>query len=268
MSDGKGLAAEDQDRPDYTWSPMIVGIVLTILIFSLAIGGSYLRSSELLELELNEVGDLLAGVAGTLAFVWLIVAVFVQRAELRAQRDEWKRMGRALEAQAAIFADEKKHRTEIRVDAELEEVLVDLQRLIIKYKPISAYSVTIDPFFGFGSDIDFPKVESNPLNWDKKSIFPLALVANDAPDVVAAGLRTSLEHSLHEDGSPQTRDDHVIAVAANPQFIRICANLEDQVEGALKLMKCASSAQRLRVGRLELDKSLALLQALRRRLTK
>lgn len=52
----------------------------------------------------NEIGDTLAGFAGALAFVWLIVTVWVQSSELKLAHNESLRMARALEDQAASQA--------------------------------------------------------------------------------------------------------------------------------------------------------------------
>lgn len=46
------------------------------------------KLSRLLESSPNEVGDALAGVASTLAFLWIILTVMMQSKELKAQRSE------------------------------------------------------------------------------------------------------------------------------------------------------------------------------------
>jgi hypothetical protein len=48
----------------------------------------------------NEFGDFLAGVFAPLAFLWLAVAVFVQREELSLQRVELEHNRNALKLQA------------------------------------------------------------------------------------------------------------------------------------------------------------------------
>lgn len=82
----------------------------------------------------NELGDTLAGFAGALAFIWIVVTVAMQSLELKAQREELaltreemsgqriatQEMARAMAAQASIFEDEKQHRLEDRT-AELVE---------------------------------------------------------------------------------------------------------------------------------------------------
>ncbi|SLN55409.1 hypothetical protein PSM7751_02722 [Pseudooceanicola marinus] len=84
------------------------------------------RASEFWSLPLNSMGDALAGLAASLAFLWLIVTAFIQknelkeqRAALEAQRDELElarevqgKQLKAMEAQADIFRGEQKQRAE------------------------------------------------------------------------------------------------------------------------------------------------------------
>lgn len=51
----------------------------------------------------NEIGDAIAGVAGTLAFLWIIVTVMIQGSELRLQRRELAMTRRELMAQRKEF---------------------------------------------------------------------------------------------------------------------------------------------------------------------
>lgn len=83
----------------------------------------------------NEVGDTLAGVAGTLAFLWLIVTVMLQgkelsaqRRELRLARKESRRMADALGVQAEIFKDEQRQRREQAAKEHLDELLIGLMQ--------------------------------------------------------------------------------------------------------------------------------------------
>ncbi|MFY0311523.1 hypothetical protein ACFMBG_16655 [Leisingera sp. D0M16] len=78
----------------------------------------------------NEMGDTLAGVAGSLAFVWVVVAVLFQATELREQREEFEKMADAqsaqaevLEKQAAVFEDEQRQRDEQRAEGLLDRQL-------------------------------------------------------------------------------------------------------------------------------------------------
>lgn len=81
----------------------------------------------------NEMGDTLAGVAGSLAFVWVVVAVLLQATELREQREEFEKMAeaqsaqaRVLQKQAAVFEDEQKQRDELRAELLFNEKLRSL----------------------------------------------------------------------------------------------------------------------------------------------
>lgn len=82
----------------------------------------------------NEIGDTLAGLAGSLAFLWIIVTVALQSQELKAQREvlqaqknelklnriESAKMVQAMERQALIFEDELQDRVYNRAKASLE----------------------------------------------------------------------------------------------------------------------------------------------------
>lgn len=88
----------------------------------------------------NEVGDTLAGFAGVLAFVWIIVTVWLQAQELSEQRQELanqreemegqrkasEEMAKAMAVQAEVFFDEKKRRDEEQARQELEELIQDV----------------------------------------------------------------------------------------------------------------------------------------------
>lgn len=94
----------------------------------------------------NEVGDTLAGFAGALAFIWLIVTVTLQSQELKAQRKElqltrreFRLMAKAqagqlnlMHAQTEVFEDEKKYREEQRAadlfDQRLEASRQEIER--------------------------------------------------------------------------------------------------------------------------------------------
>lgn len=68
--------------------PVTIGLALStgfVLVVSLLVGP---KACEVTRLSLNELGDFFAGISSTLAFIWIIVAVLLQRIELQAQRDE------------------------------------------------------------------------------------------------------------------------------------------------------------------------------------
>ena len=56
----------------------------------------------------NEIGDMLAGFAGALAFIWIVVTVLLQAAELREQRDQFEKMADAQEDQVKILVEQRK----------------------------------------------------------------------------------------------------------------------------------------------------------------
>ena len=64
------------------------------------------RIWPLTNLSANEWGDFLAGVAGTLAFIWLIATVFIQSKELRLQRAEMEDNREVASEQARYIAEQ------------------------------------------------------------------------------------------------------------------------------------------------------------------
>jgi len=113
------------------------------------------RAAHLWNAPANELGDTLAGIAGALAFVWLAVAVFLQktelalqRQELAAQRAEWEKMSEALEAQARVFEDEQRERAERRSDREFDAMLDLLGRQLWDREGKSHYWFWTDPITG------------------------------------------------------------------------------------------------------------------------
>jgi hypothetical protein len=92
----------------------------------------------------NEMGDALAGFVGSLTLIWVVASVLQQSMELRAQRREFSEMVRAqdaqvsaLNAQAAIFQDEKQRRDQLEASRVLEEMLKDCLALINRFRNVS-----------------------------------------------------------------------------------------------------------------------------------
>lgn len=71
---------------------------LTALITLLFLGMSV--SKNIFSMPMNEIGDSLAGFAGVLAFLWIIVTVLLQNRDLKLQYEEIKDMKQASESQA------------------------------------------------------------------------------------------------------------------------------------------------------------------------
>nr|WP_319948579.1 hypothetical protein [uncultured Shimia sp.] len=134
--------------------PVNIGWLATLIIFGIAIwagfseycveSGCTNKFAVLSDSRPNEIGDTLAGFAGALAFVWIIVTVALQSKELAAQREELQLtrkemeeqrkatqgMARSLAAQASVFEDEQRRRTEIRSSECLEEAANHLHRCL------------------------------------------------------------------------------------------------------------------------------------------
>lgn len=117
-------------------SPIAWGILLTALVLALVVGLAYVKDeagvaayARFLALDPNAMGDTLAGIFASLAFIWIVVTVFLQSAELREQREVLKAQRKefeqmvvaqqaqvdALRAQTSVFLDEQKDRQEKRV---------------------------------------------------------------------------------------------------------------------------------------------------------
>ncbi len=95
------------------------------------------RLDQFLSSTNNEMGDTLAGFVGSLTLIWVVASVLQQSMELRAQRREFSEMARAqsaqvkaLEAQAAIFEDEKRRRDQSEAKSLYEQYLIDIGRII------------------------------------------------------------------------------------------------------------------------------------------
>jgi autonomous glycyl radical cofactor GrcA len=141
-------------------TPIKVGLILSCIVLVGFIVMSFQRNCILLETSVlecrenwerfwaskpNEIGDTLAGFAGTLAFIWIVVTVWLQSTELaeqrevlREQKEEFKLMVsaqnaqvRALEAQAAVFEHEKTMRVEAGQDQLVNSLLWALERDIV-----------------------------------------------------------------------------------------------------------------------------------------
>lgn len=88
----------------------LIGILLTLAY----VGGLYFlfddRLAEVRGLKLNEVGDLLAGVFGPLAILWLILGFLQQGISMRQHAKEIAQSAMALSMQVAEMEAQKKRR--------------------------------------------------------------------------------------------------------------------------------------------------------------
>ncbi|GAA6193331.1 hypothetical protein [Phaeobacter sp. NW0010-22] len=135
--------------------PMKVGQALTkvflLVVLILAIGPQYtnedgweLRIVSFALSPANEIGDTFAGIAGVLAFLWIIVTVWLQSKELAAQHKELKatreelkltreahqKQVSILEKQAVIFEIEQADRLEMRAKDQFDQMLGLLSELM------------------------------------------------------------------------------------------------------------------------------------------
>lgn len=124
------------------------------------------RASEFWSLPLNSMGDVLAGLAASLAFLWLIVTAFIQRNELKeqraaleAQRDELElarevqgKQLKAMEKQAEVFLDEQRARREQRAREVYENLLRILAARLgdmMHYQNVASAPSSLGDDFGF-----------------------------------------------------------------------------------------------------------------------
>ncbi|WP_293574749.1 hypothetical protein [Phaeobacter sp.] len=130
--------------------PMEVGKAFTkaflAIVMGLAVlpqytvdGGWQLRVYALFTSPPNEIGDTFAGIAGVLAFLWIIITVWLQSQELAAQRQELeatrKELKLAREAQqeqAEVFRLEQTQRKEQRAKELLERRLERISAILKK----------------------------------------------------------------------------------------------------------------------------------------
>lgn len=120
------------------WSKAFVAFVVLLAVLpNSADDGWEFRLWTFITSPPNEIGDTLAGIAGALAFLWIIVTVQLQSKELKAQREElelargeYAKMAEAqgeqvklMTAQAEIFKKEQQQREEARAEQLLNEKL-------------------------------------------------------------------------------------------------------------------------------------------------
>lgn len=130
----------DKDERFWRWgNPMAWGIVLSGVVIAPFVVLAFLPVCEwgkcvskwehFVSAPPNEIGDTIAGLAGSLAFVWIIVTVWLQAIELKEQRKELidqrkatEDMAKSLKVQAEIFKDEQTQRKQMQVAKHLEEI--------------------------------------------------------------------------------------------------------------------------------------------------
>lgn len=165
--------------------PLKVGRSLTLIFVSLVLvlailpqrteHGASIRIVQFFGAPFNEIGDAFAGVAGVLAFLWIIITVWLQSMELEEQRRELAAQRKAtqeisdtqkkhleiIEVQAEIFRDEQRQRSEVEAKLEVDQLLVGVS-YAIQSKPLSStkwfYDDKSERFTapGFGAELFDP----------------------------------------------------------------------------------------------------------------
>lgn len=115
---------EPKTTKAYPWS-LIVGQVFTAIWIAGVGVFTWSRWGELSHCKPNEVGDFIAGAAAPLAFLWLVVAVFLQKVELGLQRTELMESREAQQKQAAETAalvEENRNSVKLAIQARQEQL--------------------------------------------------------------------------------------------------------------------------------------------------
>lgn len=104
------------------WEPTDTGWLLTLSLFSLLLkiglleDGGVAKFDQFVALKPSEMGDTLAGLFSALAFIWIIVTVFMQSRELNEQRKEFETMN-------ATMADQLFETTFFQIIGTLNEIV-------------------------------------------------------------------------------------------------------------------------------------------------
>ena len=117
-----------------------------------------------LESRPNEKGDTLAGLAGSLAFLWIVITVLLQGKELSLQRQELERM-RGVQEEQNGYLKSQNDREQILLQDKNIRTLVDVLRsllpdLAFAYFELRSNDETLDrerPVWFYGKGTRFPE---------------------------------------------------------------------------------------------------------------
>lgn len=101
------------------------GLVLLLILASFVIFGEE-GVDSFLKMSPNEVGDLLAGIAGPIAFIWLVYGYFLQGIAIRQQAEELSQNTRALHLQEEALRAQVQ---ELNASVEQQRQLVEVSRI-------------------------------------------------------------------------------------------------------------------------------------------
>lgn len=122
---------------------IILGLALTVILIGVTIwvGAQKICDPEVAEIcdtnfaifmqsPPNEKGDALAGVASSLAFLWIIITVLLQSSELALQRQELAQTRHTLEKQTSFLASQESERIRLSIDSLIETKIDTLGKLM------------------------------------------------------------------------------------------------------------------------------------------
>lgn len=114
-----------------TWAFVVTFLYVAFLLLlaaTLVLAG---RARELGDLKANEVGDLLAGIGGPFALIWLVYGYFLQGLAIRQQAEELRQNTQALQLQAKALQEQ---RDEMERSAQHQAKLVEAAFQSMQYE--------------------------------------------------------------------------------------------------------------------------------------
>ncbi|UWP92656.1 putative phage abortive infection protein [Aliiroseovarius crassostreae] len=123
---------DDPMKLGLAWSKGFVALlfVLAFIPYSSGSAGWELKVWTLIKSPPNEIGDTLAGIAGALAFLWIIVTVQLQSKELKAQRLELKLARKEYAKMAEAQRDQVSTLSEQKFEATFFEMLSTQNQIV------------------------------------------------------------------------------------------------------------------------------------------
>jgi len=243
----------------------VVGVLLTILVigtflllmfeFPVETGGKEFSSkwNYLKAAPPNEIGDSLAGFAGSLAFIWIVVTVWLQAQELREQRIEFSKMADAqsaqvdiLQKQGEIFQEEQKQRREDKTKEELNQLVATL------------ISGTSEVAHGVGLVVEkgnylkrIPQGMVHPAGHQRQIRFLTGVDYSAEDEALLSDIASALDYGVYLIEELNSFRESVIAMSYGA---RTCEKLAVICRRIISLENRLSEAERVRLERLKVTK--------------
>jgi hypothetical protein len=255
----KGNSAEK--RPSRIKNPIFWGLLLTavlafiVVVLALTAGPSgKVRLVEFGTLDSNEIGDTLAGIFAPLAFIWIVVTVFLQsqelaeqrrelsltREELRLAREAQEKMVEAAQIQASIFSDEKLSRDQSHAFSEVCAIADEIMRLA-KLEPLINADWRFQKEIGGGNTS--AKTHSLIVSARDYRAFPnLAELSGELSDAIY----------IADDKVKKYLSDGWL-LSSGPDLSDLLSEIRKMIERVNVLYEKISEADRVRVKSLDLD---------------